>query len=89
MIETVDVPALGRTLKVPGMAPKLSVTPGQTLWGGCELGQHSEEVLCGILGYDAAKVDALIKDGSVLWPDHVPRPAPTTRAGAAGASVKT
>jgi crotonobetainyl-CoA:carnitine CoA-transferase CaiB-like acyl-CoA transferase len=85
MIETVDVPALGRTLKVPGMAPKLSVTPGQTLWGGCELGQHSEEVLCGILGYDVAKVDALIQDGSVLWPDHVPRPAPasapTARAG--------
>lgn len=34
-----------RTLKLPGVVPKLSVTPGQTRWLGPSLGQHNEEVL--------------------------------------------
>ncbi|CAK9029346.1 Succinyl-CoA--D-citramalate CoA-transferase, partial [Durusdinium trenchii] len=68
MIEEVDVPSLNRTLRIPGMSPKLSKTPGKTEWAGPELGQHSAEVFFDVLGYDQSKVDALVADGSIIWP---------------------
>lgn len=37
--------AAGRSLKLPGVVPKLSVTPGQTRWLGPTLGEHNAEVL--------------------------------------------
>ena len=40
----------GKTLKLPGIVPKLSETPGSTKWIGPALGEHTAEVL-GALGY--------------------------------------
>jgi formyl-CoA transferase len=38
----------GSALKVPGVVPKLSKTPGRVAAGGPDLGQHTEEVLASI-----------------------------------------
>ena len=46
------------TLKVPGVVPKLSATPGDFSGGGPALGEHSDEVLRE-LGYDDASINDL------------------------------
>ncbi len=48
----------GTPLKLPGIVPKLSDTPGDINWLGPELGAHTEEVL-GAHGYDAAAIARL------------------------------
>jgi formyl-CoA transferase len=48
----------GTPLKLPGIVPKLSETPGDVDWVGPELGAHTEEVL-GAHGYDAAAIAKL------------------------------
>lgn len=40
----------GKSLKLPGIVPKLSETPGETKWVGPALGEHTGEVLSA-LGY--------------------------------------
>ena len=57
MIESAKLPD-GKPFKMPGIIPKLSVTPGSTEWIGPTLGQHTDEVLAG-LGYDAATISEL------------------------------
>jgi len=57
MIREVTLPG-GERLKVPGVVPKLSATPGDIDWEGPALGAHTEEIL-GRLGYSAAEVEAL------------------------------
>jgi crotonobetainyl-CoA:carnitine CoA-transferase CaiB-like acyl-CoA transferase len=54
MIREVEVEEIG-TLKVPGIVPKLSETPGTIDWVGPKVGQHNEEVLTKILGRDEYK----------------------------------
>jgi formyl-CoA transferase len=54
----------GSTLKVPGVVPKLSATPGGFNGGGPELGQHTEQVLAG-LGVDAARAEQLRQNGVI------------------------
>ncbi len=48
----------GTPLKLPGIVPKLSDTPGDIDWVGPELGAHTEEVLRAH-GYDAAAIAEL------------------------------
>jgi formyl-CoA transferase len=48
----------GTPLKLPGIVPRLSDTPGDIDWIGPELGAHTEEVL-GAHGYDAAAIAEL------------------------------
>lgn len=48
----------GTPLKLPGIVPKLSDTPGDIDWIGPELGAHTEEVLRAH-GYDAAAIAEL------------------------------
>lgn len=48
----------GTPLKLPGIVPKLSNTPGDVDWIGPELGAHTEEVLRAY-GYDAAAIAEL------------------------------
>lgn len=43
MIETMNVAGIGE-LKVPGIVPKLSETPGQIRWAGPKLGEHNDEI---------------------------------------------
>jgi formyl-CoA transferase len=57
MIRQVTLPD-GAALKVPGLVPKLSGTPGDIGWVGPTLGQHTEEVLAR-LGYSAADIEGL------------------------------
>ena len=48
----------GTPLKLPGVVPKLSATPGDVDWIGPELGAHTEDVLSAH-GYDAAAIASL------------------------------
>ncbi|NYT37501.1 CoA transferase [Allopusillimonas soli] len=54
----------GSTLKVPGVVPKLSATPGGFNGGGPLLGQHTESVLRK-LGYDGQDI-ARLKQSEVI-----------------------
>jgi len=60
MIEPAVLPD-GQAIDLPGIAPRLSETPGRTAWIGPPLGAHVDEVLAG-LGFDAAAVEALRKE---------------------------
>jgi len=51
-------------IKLPGIMPRLSDTPGGTRWLGPRLGAHTEEVL-GELGYSAQDISALRQAGAV------------------------
>ena len=48
----------GTPLKVPGIVPKLSETPGNIEWVGPRLGEHTDEVL-GALGYGSGEIASL------------------------------
>ncbi len=48
----------GAPIDLPGIVPKLSATPGQTLWLGPKLGEHTAAVLAA-LGIDEAQQAAL------------------------------
>jgi formyl-CoA transferase len=54
----------GSQLKVPGVVPKLSATPGRFEGGGPDLGQHTESVLAD-LGVDAARLRELKQKGVI------------------------
>jgi crotonobetainyl-CoA:carnitine CoA-transferase CaiB-like acyl-CoA transferase len=48
MFETVEIN--GELLKIPAIMPKLSSTPGKTIWPGATIGEHNQEILGGLLG---------------------------------------
>jgi formyl-CoA transferase len=54
----------GRTLKLPGIVPRLSETPADTKWLGPALGAHTEEVL-GALGYSQEQMRDLKQQGVI------------------------
>jgi len=63
MIETIALPS-GRPLKVPGVLPKLSATPGRIGGAGPVLGEHTEEVLARI-GIDTQELKRLRELGII------------------------
>jgi crotonobetainyl-CoA:carnitine CoA-transferase CaiB-like acyl-CoA transferase len=54
----------GVQVKMPGIVPKLSATPGQVNWQGPALGQHTAAVLAE-LGMDAQQIARLKQEGVV------------------------
>jgi len=63
MILSTELPG-NIAVKMPGIAPKLSETPGAVNWPGPTLGQHTDEVLSG-LGLDEHERRRLRKIGAV------------------------
>jgi formyl-CoA transferase len=52
-------------IRMQSTFPKLSDTPGAVRWVGPELGEHTDEVLRDLLGYDDGRVEALKAAGVV------------------------
>jgi len=48
----------GASVRMPGIFPRLSATPGQTRWLGPALGAHTHDVL-GAAGYTAEEIEAM------------------------------
>ncbi|GAC1413554.1 MAG: CaiB/BaiF CoA-transferase family protein [Burkholderiaceae bacterium] len=63
MILDVAHPEFG-SLKVPGIVPKMSKTPGTVQWLGPKLGEHNHEVLRQI-GLTDAQIEAMAKRGVI------------------------
>src|SRR4029077_6779354 len=63
MIEQHTLPD-GKEVKLPGIVPKLSDTPGATEWVGPALGAHNAEVL-GALGYSEIQQRELKQRGVI------------------------
>ncbi|MBI4505777.1 MAG: CoA transferase [Chloroflexi bacterium] len=63
-IVTVPHPELG-TVRMPGVGPRLSKTPGAVRHAGPALGAHNEEVYGGLLGLCAAELAALRERGVI------------------------
>lgn len=63
-IVEVEHPRLGR-IKVPGVVPKFSKTPGSIRMRAPELGEHSEDILTNELGFSAEEVAALKEEGVI------------------------
>lgn len=57
-------PTLG-SIKMPGITPVFSETPGEIKWVGPELGAHNTEVYQEILGLSTADIDALKAEGII------------------------
>ncbi|SAK56810.1 L-carnitine dehydratase/bile acid-inducible protein F [Caballeronia pedi] len=63
MLLQADLPG-GATVKMPGIVPKLSDTPGEVRWQGPALGEHTQAVLES-LGFNADEVQRLRAEGAV------------------------
>lgn len=59
-----EVPGVG-TVKVPGIVPKLSATPGQVVSSGPAPGEHNREVYSEILGLSEDDIKALEREGII------------------------
>ena len=55
----------GDKVKLPRMAPLLGETPGEMRWIGPALGEHNTEVYRNWLGYPAAELERLSKEGVI------------------------
>jgi len=56
---TMDAPDTGEQIIVPAPVPRLSETPGSIRTLGPKLGEHTDEILREVLGYDDAKIAQL------------------------------
>jgi crotonobetainyl-CoA:carnitine CoA-transferase CaiB-like acyl-CoA transferase len=63
MILQADLPG-GASVKMPGIVPKLSDTPGEVRWQGPALGEHTQSVMES-LGFNDAEVQRLRAEGAV------------------------
>jgi len=63
-LATVEDPVLG-AVRMQGVYPRLSRTPGSIRGGAPRLGAHNEEVFCGLLGLSAAELARLAREGVV------------------------
>ncbi|SIT45115.1 L-carnitine dehydratase/bile acid-inducible protein F [Paraburkholderia piptadeniae] len=63
MLLKADLPG-GASVKMPGIVPKLSETPGEVRWQGPTLGEHTSSVLAD-LGYGQSEIERLRREGAV------------------------
>ncbi|MBN3752564.1 CoA transferase [Paraburkholderia sp. Tr-20389] len=63
MLLKADLPG-GASVKMPGIVPKLSETPGEVRWQGPALGEHTSSVLAD-LGYEPGDIERLRREGAV------------------------
>ena len=63
-IETVEDPVLG-PVRMQGVYPRFSRTPGAIRSGAPELGAHNEEVYGALLGLDSQELEQLSRDGVI------------------------
>jgi crotonobetainyl-CoA:carnitine CoA-transferase CaiB-like acyl-CoA transferase len=81
MLLEAEVEGVG-TVRMPGLAPKLSETPGAVGWYGGALGAHNEEIYGGLLALSADEIGRLAEEGAILWTcrrlSRSSRSAPTT-----------
>jgi crotonobetainyl-CoA:carnitine CoA-transferase CaiB-like acyl-CoA transferase len=54
-----------KPVKMPGLVPKLSETPGGVEWYGGPLGAHNEEVYGALLGLSAEEIERLSEEGVI------------------------
>lgn len=64
MLLEAEVEGVG-SVRMPGLAPKLSETPGAVGWYGGALGAHNEEVYGGLLGLPADEIGRLAEEGAI------------------------
>lgn len=57
------------SVKLAGIVPKLSLTPGAIRHAGGRVGKDTRDVLENLLGYNSADVDKLEADGAVFCDD--------------------
>src|SRR5262249_12506242 len=60
-IETIDDPVLG-PVRMQGVYPRFARTPGAVRRGAPRLGEHNEEVYCGLLGLTAEELGQLRRE---------------------------
>ena len=46
-------------IKMPGICPVLSETPGEVKWAGPKLGAYNDEIYKGLLGLSDAEIESL------------------------------
>jgi crotonobetainyl-CoA:carnitine CoA-transferase CaiB-like acyl-CoA transferase len=63
LLET-EIEGIG-PVKMPGLVPKLSETPGGVEWYGGLLGAHNEDVYSGLLGLSAEEIERLSEEGVI------------------------
>lgn len=61
MLLTINDPELG-DIKMQGIVPKLSATPGSVDWTGPRLGEHNDEIYKGLLGLSDQEIQELLKE---------------------------
>ncbi len=64
MVREVEDPILG-TMLHSGIVPHFPDMPGEVRWPGPKVGQHTGEVLQGLLGLSGEQIEALRRDGVV------------------------
>ena len=60
-----EFPLGGRLVKVPGIVPRLSATPGEIDWLGPRLGEHNEKVFAGMLEISEEELLELSRAGVI------------------------
>lgn len=64
MIQEAQIPGVGM-LKIPGIIPQLSETPGETEWIGPVLGAHNKEIYSSLLGIDEKQLQEWEQSGLI------------------------
>jgi crotonobetainyl-CoA:carnitine CoA-transferase CaiB-like acyl-CoA transferase len=59
MVREVPDPLFGRDILQAGIVPHVPESPGQIRWSGPDVGEHTDEILAGLLGMSALEISEL------------------------------